>query len=382
MGNPFSTISDTLSDFAGDVADAWNKPDIKTSGESKYLSYPNSLGNSSDDTLDYNSDGDVRKYADARAKDGGSDSVEPFIMFEMFRVTELDYNELNDITNKIKKLTTIGVTSGNGATPESIENERNTLIKRREVLEDQVGKRVLNKTIALYMTSSISVNDSMQYDQESRKLAAFGAEIADAYNAGSGITDSVGKAVSSLKAEDYATASAVASGAIVGGIGATLGNIAPGSLSTLLGGGSGVGLGQVVGDEMLRRMGKSLNPNEYMQYKNTQLRSFSFNWKFLPDSIQESLDCEDIIRAFRGAAHAHRKSTITLTVPDHVVVSFHGVSGMVALPDVVISNVSVTYNPNSASFFKQNNNPVEVDLSVTLSEIMPIYRDDVENKGY
>jgi hypothetical protein len=140
--------------------------------------------------------------------------------------------------------------------------------------------------------------------------------------------------------------------------------------------------GNAFGEEVLRQMGKALNPNEYMQYKTTQLRAFTFTWKMLPDSIQESLDCEDIVRIFRGAAHANRKSPVTLTVPDQVVVSFHGVSGIPAMPAMVITNVSVTYNPNAASFFKQNNNPVEMDLSVTLNEVMPIYRDDVEIKGY
>jgi len=55
---------------------------------------------------------------------------------------------------------------------------------------------------------------------------------------------------------------------------------------------------------------------------------------------------------------------------------------MVNLPPTVISNVSVTYNPNAASFFKSDGRPVEIDLSITLNEIMPIYRDDVETKGY
>jgi hypothetical protein len=155
-----------------------------------------------------------------------------------------------------------------------------------------------------------------------------------------------------------------------------------GKYATLAGGALGYGGGAVLGDEMLRSMGKALNPNEYMQYKNTVLRSFSFNWKFLPDSAQESRDCAAIVKIFRAASHADRKSAITLTVPDHVVISFHGVSSFPSMPDLVISNVSVTYNPNAASFFKQNNHPVEIDLSVSFQEIMPLYRADVEQGGF
>ena len=72
---------------------------------------------------------------------------------------------------------------------------------------------------------------------------------------------------------------------------------------------------------------------------------------------------------------------IVVTVPDHVVVSFHGARDMVQLPPCVIESVNVTYNPNVSSFFKQNNSPVEVGLAVTLKEMVPIYVEDVE-AGY
>ena len=383
MGNPFSSIADSVSDFAGDIADAWNGKAPSAGGEGKYLSYPNALGNASDSTFSFDSDvidGDLNKYTDARAEDGGNDSAEPFIMFEFFRVIEPNYEERDKITTAINAINAEEKAEDTGKiswqnTPAQINktnarnNVINTLTDRKKALNDQKGKKNLNQTIALYMTPSIAINDSMSYEQESRKLAAIGEDL---------VTDGL----DNFNKEDAQVGIALASGAAVAGIASSIGSLAPGNIGALIGGGGGAALGQALGDEAMRQMGKALNPNEYMQYKNTQLRSFSFNWKFLPDSMQESLDCEDIIKAFRGAAHAHRKSAVTLTVPDQVVVSFHGVSGMPALPATVISNVSVTYNPNSASFFKQNNNPVEVDLSITLNEIMPIYRDDIETKGY
>lgn len=54
---------------------------------------------------------------------------------------------------------------------------------------------------------------------------------------------------------------------------------------------------------------------------------------------------------------------------------------MIQLPPLVIESVNVTYNPNNSSFFMENNNPVEVAMSVTLKEIVPIYMQDVE-AGY
>lgn len=385
MGNPFETIADTVSEFAGDIADAWNRPGRpgnSTGGEGKFLSYPNALGNASDSSFSYDSDkalDDITTHANGRAEDGGSDSPEPFILVEFFRVVENEdtTTQLAAIVNAISAINVEGIRGKGRSVHASEKDAANTarskskevLQARREVLEDSVGKRKISETLALYMTPSISVNDSMSYEQESRKLAAIGLSVWE-------------NGLDEFSGEDVAIGSALASAAAFGAAGAWLGEKLPGNLGVLAGGAGAATLGQAIGDEALRNMGKALNPNEYMQYKTTQLRTFTFNWKFLPDSIQESLDCEDIIRIFRAAAHAHRKSPVTLTVPDQVVISFHGTSGIPALPPLVISNVSVTYNPNSASFFKQNNNPVEMDLSVTFNEIMPIYRDDVETKGY
>ena len=51
---------------------------------------------------------------------------------------------------------------------------------------------------------------------------------------------------------------------------------------------------------------------------------------------------------------------------------------MVQIPPCYIESVNVTYNPNVSSFFKQNNSPVEIGLSLTLKEIVPIYSGNVE----
>lgn len=115
-----------------------------------------------------------------------------------------------------------------------------------------------------------------------------------------------------------------------------------------------------------------------MAYQNTPMRSFSFAFNFLPDSLQESIDATKIIKEFRMAAHAEKTDNLTVRVPDHCIVSFHGAADMIQLPPVVIESVNVTYNPNNTSFFKHNNAPVEINLSVTLKEIAPIFKGDVE----
>ena len=88
---------------------------------------------------------------------------------------------------------------------------------------------------------------------------------------------------------------------------------------------------------------------------------------------------------FRKAAHARKDNKMIITVPDHVIISFHGAgekrTEMIQLPPCVIETVGVIYNPNTSSFFHENNAPVEIGLTVGLKEMAPLYAQDVE-EGY
>jgi hypothetical protein len=145
-----------------------------------------------------------------------------------------------------------------------------------------------------------------------------------------------------------------------------------------VGGVLGVAAAGVLQDEYQRSTGQAKNPHEYMAYQSTGMRSFTFNFIFLPDNQDESIQTASIIKQFRMAAHAYKNNSLTMTVPDHLIVSFHGAKDMIQLPPVVIEAVNVSYNPNNTSFFRHGNAPVEVGLGITLKEIAPIYRNDVE----
>ena len=151
----------------------------------------------------------------------------------------------------------------------------------------------------------------------------------------------------------------------------------PAAVTAVIGG----TLGQIAQTEVQRHTGKIMNPNELLQYQSTGLRSFTFNWTILPDNQNESDQAAGLIKFFRKSAHAKRTSSTLVTVPDHVVTSFHGARDMIQLPPCFIETVNVTYNPNNSSFFRRNNSPVEIGLSVVLKEIVPIYAHDVE-RGY
>lgn len=356
-------------DSVGKAIDDFVSPAGASNEESKVLSYPHTLAN--DSTVDFN-DGmamdesfgkDTKKFADSQgnlASDNGTEI--PFILFEFLRIIPGEEKELTVsklITKEESKDEVEKVAAEDD--PILIAAAKNAGKYVKDTLDSWVPNRRIVKSIAMYMPPSMSISDSMSYDQTSRKSLD--------------VMNSLLNGTGDLK-EDAVTMSIQTAEFSVGAIGAGLGK---------LGGGiAGLGVGDIIKDEAQRIRGKVINPSEYSQFKSTGLRSFSFSWRMLPDSIQESNDVAEIVKFFRASAHPHKPSehSITLHSPDQVVVTLHGVNHMNALPPVYITSINVTYNPNAASFFIENNAPVEVDLSISLQEVKPIYRNDILEKGY
>ena len=323
--------------------------------------------------------------------------IEPYVVFEFMRLmTEKKKAMLKDWrsvnvnynmhTEAMATKFAAAAAATEGTLNESGEEERNFILgqEHQELLEaagDNTSMfseavRDFKGSIAMYMPTDIQINDTVGYSEKSRQVSAaleggFGKDkinTATVFNptviAGAGgglnwLAKAAGKSKSKI----------ISGSSITKWLGK--GNV---GLASLL----GYGVGGVLSDEMQRHHGNALNPNEYMAYENTPMRTFSFVFNFLPDSIEESISATAIIKEFRMAAHADKTDNLTVRVPDHCIVSFHGAQDMIQLPPVVIESVSVTYNPNNTSFFKHNNSPVEINLSVGFKEIAPIFKDDVE----
>jgi hypothetical protein len=310
----------------------------------QHLKFPETLGESG--TINWNSNVVSADYAERRVSESINEtSAEPFILFEFLEVVE------GSGTNKIQ---------ASIASITELETPMFETLKEitKQLITTPLVKRNLRGSVALYMTTDIQINDTMNYAEDTRKFMAI---VGDFINEGismDSITDLLGGNVSALTA---------ATGAVAGkAIGAL----------------AGYGLGDVIATEYTRVTGKVTNPNEFLNYQSTPLRSFSFSFKFLPSSSDESEEVTMILKMFRSAAHATKKSAVTLLVPDHLVVSFHGSKDMIQMPPVAITGVSVVYNPNTVSFFNVDNAPVEIDMTLTLQELVPIYKEDVMDNGY
>jgi hypothetical protein len=308
------------------------------------------------------------------------DNSEPFIMFEFIKI---DHDKGDDSTlsytflDMAEKLENAGsALAAEGGVTKSLKNIAGTMIDKetykgiaanaseafKNIYKSWRPKKYLGDTIVLYMTPGISIADSVSYHEDTRKLASMLEGI---------VEKGVGTYLNEQSASDVATLG-VSAAAWIGGLAAD--KFGGGSFwKTML----GASMADAVKGEAEILRGKTVNPNEYLRFKSTPLRNFNFEFKFLPDTPDESDECRDIIKSFRSNMHAHKESDITIQVPSTCIVSFHGIKDMIQLPPLVVTTCTTSYSPTVQARFKGTKQPVEMNISLGLQEIRPIYDTDV-----
>ena len=152
--------------------------------------------------------------------------------------------------------------------------------------------------------------------------------------------------------------------------------------------------------------GLVLNPRVEKMFQQKELRQFTFSWDLYPRNADEVRTIKDIIDTFRYHAHPARMNDgdvdgkaatedpqIMLRVPAEFTVKFLSTesngsgTGFVEneyIPKIsrcVITSISVDYTPNGVFGTLKDNSPVAYSLSITVSEIGQLTREDVE-KGF
>jgi len=368
---------------------------LRTNFQTMHYKYPQSVGaDSIADNINFNSH-DSSKYAKKRMTAIDEATHEPYMLFEFMKIREdkaeakiaekteslgtsfLDYigrNHDGNIFNQDSSRS-VGYNSQDEETKKQADLDiANSWVDKsiRKVsswFKDLVNtaERDYIGSCALYMPTDIQINDQMVYNEDTRKIGA----LMEAISKGEA---KVGDVLNQQVILDPTVLTMLTAGAAYASDKIGFGSSTITAVTAL----ASYGVGDIMQTELQRSTGKIMNPNELLRYQQTALRSFTFNWIFLPDNEYESNNATAIIKMFRKAAHATKQSSTMITVPDHVVVSFHGAKDMIQIPPCYIESANVTYNPNVSSFFKRNNAPVEIGFSLTLKEIVPIYSDDVE----
>ena len=212
-------------------------------------------------------------------------------------------------------------------------------------------------SVTLYVPTNISVSDSLRY--ESVSTGVVGAVMEK------GVNNLTGDDLATIAFNNAEAIAGVAGGAIGGKLGSTVGAVA------------GVGgLASVVGNiksEISKTRQRVMNPREFMLFRAPTIRQFAYNFTFIPKSLNEAQSIPSIIRFFRQAAYPTIHSGgIDYVFPDAFSVKFGNTSSMIKVPELVCVAVTVTYNPNSVSFYRYDNMPVEIGLQLSFQELKPI----------
>ena len=147
--------------------------------------------------------------------------------------------------------------------------------------------------------------------------------------------------------------------------------------------------GQVSGvDGLLQRTtGNIFNPNMELLFKGPALRPFSFKFKLTPRSADESREVIKIIRFFKqGMAPIRSEANLFLKSPHTFRLAYlhRGKNGELhrglnMFKEVALQGFGVNYTPNGNYATYSDGIPVAYEMSMTFTELEPIFNDDYPN---
>lgn len=224
-------------------------------------------------------------------------------------------------------------------------------------------------SIALYMPTNVTIADSMTYQNDQNFLGAIGSLINGTKN-----LDDI--SAGDVKALGYQFSDEGA-GLVLGGIGAKLGSAIGGILT---GGVAMAGVG-AYSKESQKKHQVTLNMRDYSVFKGPTLRTFPFEFTFLPESKEESDVVIEIIKEFRRTSYPTTNGVLAYNFPEVYKIDFVNSDDMIKIPEVALQSVTVSYNPNSMSFFKYQGRPVEIAMSLNFQELT-LMSAELVDRGY
>lgn len=209
--------------------------------------------------------------------------------------------------------------------------------------------------IQLYMPESVSQPSTVSWDTE--KFGVIGNAVVGAVNDMGTVPGNVGDAAS----VGWARAQA---------------NLMSAAASRLGGSVSAEGI-------MGATKGKIPNPYLTMVFRGVDFRNYSFNFKFFPFSEADTVTITEIIKTFRANSLPPGKpGEPFLGYPMEVQVAYKWKSDdnkhLHKFKRSVITGVDVDYTPNGMFAVMRNGMPACISVSLKLSEIELVLRDDVK----
>ena len=228
--------------------------------------------------------------------------------------------------------------------------------------------------VSLYMPMGFAINDQAVF--ETAATGVLGG-VADAVLSGVDPVSTGTTADLAAIATNAADTIGGAAGGLAGSIAGLAGGRVSGLVSGIVGSVGGGNIATAAAREIQKQTQVSVNPREFMLYKSPGMRNFSFRFRFIPDSLEESKAAEDIVRWFRRGMYPTVAGRYSFNFPDAFQIEIKNMQGLPKIPEVFLESCNVTFNPNSMSYFKQGNRPVEINMSLEFKELQPITRESI-----
>lgn len=138
-----------------------------------------------------------------------------------------------------------------------------------------------------------------------------------------------------------------------------------------------------------RAFGVQINQNLELLFDGPQLRDFSFSFKMTPRSKLEAIRVRSIIRTFKQAMSVKRSESVLLLKAPHTFRISYLTSNkshpyLNRFKECALTGCSVNYTPDNSYMSYDDSDPdgrsmTAYELSLSFSELEPIFDDDYEN---
>lgn len=132
------------------------------------------------------------------------------------------------------------------------------------------------------------------------------------------------------------------------------------------------GISPTLGSAVDLASGSTPNPHVAVTFNNVKLRSFTYTWKFSPNSKDESARLQEIIQKLHQRILPRKNGSMLLQYPNQCQLRLFPtqLNELFKFKPCVIDSMNVNYAPNGTpSFFAESKLPTEIELSMTFHEI-------------
>ena len=139
----------------------------------------------------------------------------------------------------------------------------------------------------------------------------------------------------------------------------------------------GAGIAEKYSNVTLQSAGVAINPNTVLQFQNSEMRSYNFEFRMIPSSKKEHDLIQKIVKTFRHSVYAERTDTFLVKYPAKWVAIFNSSAMPQRTGLMFLTGVQTTYNP-TGNIVHSGGGPNEIVMTLTFRETKSLTKEDIE----